>query len=153
VDEIKLKFKVDKEWINDNNINQTKIYLLRYNDNRWRKLATIETGSDTEYLYYESTTPGFSTFAILGETKTSESIISSLSENIKDTKEKFESLPEEEKKKVYTSGIVLFALTLILQILIVFAGYRLWVSHRRKSENNRTPFVGILSNKYKNTKL
>jgi len=64
----KIKFRVQKSWINDNNIDEKTISLFRY-CNGWTKLDTNYISSDSDYAYYESNVPGFSYFAIVGEKK------------------------------------------------------------------------------------
>ncbi|MEZ5335433.1 MAG: DUF5018 domain-containing protein [Methanolobus sp.] len=52
-------FRVPVSWIDENNIDSDSIVLERYDDG-WEKLSTVQTGSDDEYIYFESETPGFS---------------------------------------------------------------------------------------------
>lgn len=66
IDEVKIRFTVNKSWIDDNNINESLITLNRYNKS-WQKLPTQEISEDNEFVYYESESPGLSVFAISGE--------------------------------------------------------------------------------------
>jgi len=59
-----IEFRVNLSWINANRI--TSIYLLRYAGG-WDKLATNLTNSTESYNSYRAQTPGFSYFAIIGE--------------------------------------------------------------------------------------
>ncbi|WP_011307171.1 PGF-pre-PGF domain-containing protein [Methanosarcina barkeri] len=70
-------FKVEKSWIEDNNIGQASITLNRYNDTKWDSLSTSLSGEDDTYLYFITETPGFSPFVITGKTtgKTTENKI------------------------------------------------------------------------------
>jgi len=61
-------FKVEKSWIEDNNIDQASIALNRYNDAKWDPLLTSLSGEDDTYLYFIAETPGFSPFVITGKT-------------------------------------------------------------------------------------
>ncbi len=79
----KIKFRVEKEWVQDNNIDIDTISLYRY-ANRWIKLNTLKTSSDSTYTYYESTSPGFSYFAIKGEEK-QQQILDDTDEDIGDS--------------------------------------------------------------------
>ncbi|HEY3360923.1 MAG TPA: PGF-pre-PGF domain-containing protein [Methanosarcina sp.] len=56
-------FKVEKAWIKENNVNESLITLQWYN-NDWEPLYTKKVGEDNNYAYFESKTPGFSSFAI-----------------------------------------------------------------------------------------
>jgi PGF-pre-PGF domain-containing protein len=59
-----INFKVEKVWVEENNIDVSFITLCRYNSGGWDMLSTEATGEDEEYYYFTSTTPGFSPFAI-----------------------------------------------------------------------------------------
>jgi PGF-pre-PGF domain-containing protein len=73
-------FRVDNSWISSNNIDQASIILNRYSDGAWSKLPTEQTGSDADFLYFRAATPGFSPFAITGESFENESTLHSTSE-------------------------------------------------------------------------
>lgn len=57
-------FKVEKSWIEANNIDQASIVLNRYSEKKWDELPTTLLREDDRYLYFVSETPGFSPFAI-----------------------------------------------------------------------------------------
>nr|WP_321497865.1 putative Ig domain-containing protein [uncultured Methanolobus sp.] len=59
-------FRVDRNWVENNGIAPDSIALYRY-ESGWDKLTTRQTGSDDNYLYFEASTSGFSTFVITGE--------------------------------------------------------------------------------------
>jgi clumping factor A len=66
-------FKVEKAWIKDNNVDESRITLQWYNDS-WVPLHTEKVGEDNNYVYFKAETPGFYFFAITeekGETNTS----------------------------------------------------------------------------------
>jgi len=58
-----IEFKVEKPWLEENNINQSQIILQWYNES-WEPLDTEKVKEDTNYVYFKSKTPGFSCFAI-----------------------------------------------------------------------------------------
>lgn len=62
-------FRVEKSWIEDQNINQNSIILNRYSDKEWNELPTTLQREDEKYLYFTAKTPGFSQFAITGKAK------------------------------------------------------------------------------------
>ncbi|MEM5855714.1 MAG: NosD domain-containing protein [Candidatus Aenigmatarchaeota archaeon] len=66
ITEVKLRFRVQKSWINSNNIKLDSIALYRYTY-RWEKLNTLRIGEDSEDIYFEASSPGLSYFAIAGE--------------------------------------------------------------------------------------
>lgn len=61
---ITITFKVPKSWLTSNGVSEDDIVLYRYNDGQWNEIPTTKTGTDGDYVTYESTTPGFSVFAI-----------------------------------------------------------------------------------------
>jgi PGF-pre-PGF domain-containing protein len=64
---IKIRFKVPKSWITSNGVDASKVYLARYVSGSWSSLSTTQTSSDGSYYYYDATSSGFSTFAVVGE--------------------------------------------------------------------------------------
>jgi len=62
--DVKLKFSVEKSWIEQNGIDPDLVALFRWENDKWQELSTIKIDEDDEYYYYESTLPGFSYFAI-----------------------------------------------------------------------------------------
>jgi PGF-pre-PGF domain-containing protein len=61
-------FKVAKSWIQSNNIDQSSIKLNRYSNGVWNPLSAVLVGDDGTYMYFIAQTPGFSPFAITGNT-------------------------------------------------------------------------------------
>ncbi|HHH79797.1 MAG TPA: PGF-pre-PGF domain-containing protein [Thermoplasmatales archaeon] len=72
ISSIIVSFKVEKTWIEENNIDKETIILLRYHNNEWQKLSTAIKNESVEYVYYEAEVPGLSTFAIVGSTLTTQ---------------------------------------------------------------------------------
>ncbi|AKB78748.1 cell surface protein [Methanosarcina horonobensis HB-1 = JCM 15518] len=60
-------FKVEKAWIKDKNIDKDSITLNRYSNKTWEKLPASLSGEDNKYLYFKSSVPGYSFFAITGK--------------------------------------------------------------------------------------
>jgi PGF-pre-PGF domain-containing protein len=83
-------FRVDRNWVEDNNIDLDSIALNRY-DGGWSRLSTEQTDSDDSYLYFESSTPGFSPFAITGESRVSETSLNSADTQFSTVDEELES--------------------------------------------------------------
>jgi PGF-pre-PGF domain-containing protein len=69
-------FRVEKSWINSNNVNESLVTLQWYNNSIWQPLETEKVGEDDNFVYFRSKTPGFLFFAITeytgdaGENKT-----------------------------------------------------------------------------------
>jgi PGF-pre-PGF domain-containing protein len=64
-------FRLTKKWLADNNIKEWSVVLNRYDTNlkKWVALPTKKTGEDDTYVYFSSTTPGFSYLAVTGSTE------------------------------------------------------------------------------------
>ncbi len=67
-------FKVSRTWLHGNNILQSTVRLNRYASGAWESLPTTKTSEDTTYVYFESQTPGFSPFAITGQSSSGQTI-------------------------------------------------------------------------------
>jgi PGF-pre-PGF domain-containing protein len=62
-------FKVEKKWIESNDLEHGSITLNRYYNEEWIPLPTSKTNESASYIYFESQTSGFSPFAITGPKK------------------------------------------------------------------------------------
>lgn len=129
-------FRVERAWINENKIDLTSITLNHFSDGKWDVLETCQTGEDDFYLYFEAETPGFSPFAITGQsTQTVESTESTTqgSNDVRDSNENLGSeatskatqAPEGEKEvqgyKDYSAIIyVAVGIILFLPVLLIF---------------------------------
>ncbi|AKB33039.1 cell surface protein [Methanosarcina siciliae HI350] len=60
-------FRVEKSWLQNNNIDQDSVTLNRYSNKTWEQLPVNLSGEDDKYVYFTTQTPGFSPFAITGE--------------------------------------------------------------------------------------
>jgi len=66
-----LDFKVEKTWIDENEIDPAKVSAYRLENNTWTMLTTTKSTEDDKYIYYSAVSPsGLSIFAISGEKKT-----------------------------------------------------------------------------------
>ncbi len=62
-------FKVSRQWLEENDIDEGSIRLLHYSEGEWEKLDTKLTDESDEYLHFEAETSGFSPFAIVGDSE------------------------------------------------------------------------------------
>jgi PGF-pre-PGF domain-containing protein len=62
-----IKFKVDRNWLSNNQVTQDKVSLYRLENGEWRELQTSFQKTDETYAYYEAVSPGLSVFAIAGQ--------------------------------------------------------------------------------------
>lgn len=67
IKKVNIFFQVERGWIIENNIDWNTVSLNRFVDGSWEKLPTKFTGFDGGLYIYESSSEGFSTFAITGE--------------------------------------------------------------------------------------
>ncbi|MDY9927699.1 PGF-pre-PGF domain-containing protein [Methanosarcina sp.] len=64
-------FRVEKSWMQEKDMDQTSITLNQYSDKKWEQLSADKSGEDDKFLYFTAKTPGFASFVITGETKSS----------------------------------------------------------------------------------
>jgi PGF-pre-PGF domain-containing protein len=65
---LEFKFKVEKTWINNYTIDKETIKLIRYHDGIWQNLSTTFNSENETCIYYTASSPGFSTYAVVGST-------------------------------------------------------------------------------------
>lgn len=113
-------FRVPLSWIEENNIDADSIALNRYDDG-WDSLSTSKTGEDGDYIYFEAQTPGFSPFAITGESIASEEKMRSAADDdySADNRTLNSSLPEPSGSRLDTlsflSSVILISLAYVLR--------------------------------------
>ena len=140
-------FKVEKSWLQDKGINRPSITLNRYNDKKWNSLPTSLLSEDIKYLYFTAQTPGFSPFAITGNTIASgtgiyptnvtntqpgadtkiqpgvktENIVqnSSVSKTVQGSEQKSEQNSEQKSDKGKSSNLPVFGMICLIAILLV----------------------------------
>jgi PGF-pre-PGF domain-containing protein len=66
-DNIMIRFKVSKEWIEENDIDVSTIRMTRYHGEQWNDLPTYQEREEDGYLYFYSETLGFSIFSVVGD--------------------------------------------------------------------------------------
>jgi len=94
ISEAKIKFKVNKSWINTNNIDEDTVALQRYTA-QWNKLTTTKLSEDTDFVYYEAETPGFSFFSITGEEEAAPPVGPVCGNNVCETGEDYSNCPAD----------------------------------------------------------
>jgi PGF-pre-PGF domain-containing protein len=60
-----ITFKVQKQWLEDNNADTSSVDLYRYSGSSWNELTTSRIGADAKNYYFKAYSPGFSPFAIV----------------------------------------------------------------------------------------
>ncbi len=64
IKDAKIKFRVEKSWLDENKLAKEDVALLRYSSGAWKELETVVKDEDGSYINFEAATPGFSYFAI-----------------------------------------------------------------------------------------
>lgn len=67
VAEFRITFRVEKSWIEANDIDVSAITLNHYKNGAWTSLDTSQTSEDGVYIYFTATTPSLSYFAITAQ--------------------------------------------------------------------------------------
>lgn len=67
IEAMTIGFRVESSWMERNDINASAIRLNRHSDGKWDALQTMVMGEKDGYVYFESSTPGFSPFAITAD--------------------------------------------------------------------------------------
>ncbi len=104
----KIKFKVEKSWLAENNLDKDTVKLNRYADNQWDTLPTRLVSEGPDNINYEAETPGFSYFAISAEKLSIEGIPLEIEE-----KSLALQLPKDSR--------VIFGAIFIVALIIIFA--------------------------------
>ncbi|MFB6088774.1 MAG: PGF-pre-PGF domain-containing protein, partial [Candidatus Aenigmatarchaeota archaeon] len=69
INSTKIRFSVNRSWIRKRKVNEDHVYLYRYHEDEWEKLNTTKISETKTKIKYESTTPGFSYFAVAEDDK------------------------------------------------------------------------------------
>lgn len=67
--DIMINFHVPYQWFAENDIDPAKLTMYSFHEGEWHPLETTLNGQDGEYYLFSSLTPGFSSFAIIGQTE------------------------------------------------------------------------------------
>lgn len=67
IQNLTINFRVEKDWLSENEIDPVSVSLYRYSTSNWTELFSRVTGEDESFLYFESETPGFESFAVSGQ--------------------------------------------------------------------------------------
>ena len=129
--EAKIRFNVDKKWINENNIDKSNIKLNRYSNEQWNELFTKELSSTDSQISYESTSPGFSYFAISAENKTAV-------EEAKKEEVKIEEKKAEEKKEIVAEKPKNY--TWLILIIVIVVAIVIYLMHFKKEKKKKRKF-------------
>lgn len=113
---IKIKFSVSKAWITENAADDTDIFLYWYKNGGWNSLSATKTNSNSDFVYYESTSYGFGYYAV-GSSRVSypEETLPEMVHPPEEIKEETELKSPEQISKLWIVVIILatFVITVI----------------------------------------
>lgn len=110
-----IDFKVNKSWINGNNI--INVSLARY-ENGWNKLKTELINQTSSQNIYRAYADGFSYFAIVGEKRTEQT--NAIQQNKTAENDKVPTITEPVNAPLYKLSIVI---VLIAVLLLIYGAY------------------------------
>lgn len=133
-DESKIRFRVQNNWLSENNLNKDDIALYKYEESEWNMLETKQIAGNGGYSNYEAITSGFSYFAIASkssgpEKETPESTTAQTTDSEKEeTKSTTDpaATPISEKQNSF-KGLIIF-----LVIVVLGAGAYYFVMNKDK---------------------
>ncbi|WP_292463940.1 PGF-pre-PGF domain-containing protein [Methanolobus sp.] len=129
VENLMIGFRVEKSWLEENEINVDLVKLFRYADDSWDAVPTTVAGEDDRYMYFESHTPGFSPFAISSGTSDNDVIDTSL-RSVDDTGA--DLIADEEAGTVAATKSISSNILLILGSISVVLGGA-YILYRKRS--------------------
>ncbi|MFB6076080.1 MAG: PGF-pre-PGF domain-containing protein, partial [Candidatus Aenigmatarchaeota archaeon] len=130
-EEVKLEFDINKSWIQNNSIDENKVYFKRYVNGKWEKYNTTKVSESADKITYSVKIPGFSYFAISGEEITVEDGEENVTETTTTTTIR-EGETEIKKEVTDEKGdILLYSLLLLGIIAIFWFAYFLTKKHHR----------------------
>jgi PGF-pre-PGF domain-containing protein len=128
---VKLQFKVSKSWLNENKIEKNQVVLYRY-INGWNMLTTAVLKEDADSVYYESSSPGLSVFAIATRPKPPVTVTEPTAEdataNLTAGNETTPDVQEGQKSNP-------FVISVLVIIFIVVLLYIFYAMKNRKEDN------------------
>nr|WP_321498079.1 NosD domain-containing protein [uncultured Methanolobus sp.] len=118
-DNIQIRFKVSKQWIEENNIDVSTIRMTRYNNGQWGDLPTYQEREEDGYIYFYAETPGFSVFNVVGDEMAETTSVETVESTAPITEEVEEPVEEDETSSTpgFTAiaGVVFVSLAVLLR--------------------------------------
>jgi len=119
INTVDIDFRVPKTWLAENDVPFDTVALYRFDGTDWQQLHTLMGVEENGFVRYTTITPGFSFFAIAGESAAGEEPVV---EEVSPVIEEVEIQPEEEvEEPVSDMLILLIILALVIAVFIYFA--------------------------------
>lgn len=116
VKNVKIRFKVEKSWLTNNNIDASTVALKRYENGVWGTLTTNKVSEDGTYVYYEAISAKLSVFAIIAKQLPAPTTTASTISAVTTTTVPVEILPK-------LKNIVPFFLALVIIVVFILFFY------------------------------
>jgi PGF-pre-PGF domain-containing protein len=114
IDKPHIIFKVKTSWIKEMGIKPTDVRLQRYNGTAWEVLPTTVISETTDYVVFDSQTPGFSPFAITAEKSLASPITTeTVKEAAKAAIVTTQQVVQEKKNTIWTFVIAIAAVEVL----------------------------------------
>ncbi len=131
IDKVKIKFKVEKNWLTVNGFNASNIVLKRYTS-QWDKLNTSKISEDKTYVYYSADTPGFSVFAVAADKE-----VTAPPSQPEQSQESQEPAQEEQPQQGPVAEPVDMTVAYILTAVVIIAGGLLYFTEVKKKSDKK----------------
>ncbi|MEZ5334256.1 MAG: NosD domain-containing protein [Methanolobus sp.] len=129
-DDIHIKYKVDKNWISENNVDSSTIRLALFSNDEWIDMPTTAEEENSEFRYFSTDTSDLGTFRIVGD-EFAVGISEEVSPDEDDNNDEAENpvlIPAQEGKNSN------FPVAAIIPIVILLAGIGFVLIKQRKDE-------------------
>jgi alpha-glucosidase len=144
-EEVNIEFRVEKDWIIENDINHFMIALFRYSDENWEELETTFIEEKNGYYYYSAKSPGFSYFVIslsdkeeviidnpineADDKEVDQEIIEDNKNQEEETEKNVEIIKEEDNFET-DNNILIYGIILVF-ILILISSYFIYIKKNK----------------------
>lgn len=127
IENVTITFDVEKDWINENNIDKNTIRLYRYTT-QWDPLTTTIIGENNTHITYQAISPGLSIFAIGSEQAvTTTTIMENMTTTVQPTPETTVPKEKKEEKEPISkpiSWLWILIVIVIVGIIVVYVVYK-----------------------------
>ncbi|MDY0387850.1 MAG: PGF-pre-PGF domain-containing protein [Methanolobus sp.] len=151
INDVFIKFKVERTWVISNDHDPKLIKLCRYSDGMWSPLETSEIDKDEDYFYYEAKAPGFSQFAIMIPDNSKITMIENSSPFNEDSKMSIADniiLDKDKDASQDSKGSLLLLLLVGLIVVVAVVG----VKYRSHYDKYYTQFANLDGKRYRRIK-
>lgn len=136
VEDVLIKFRVSKEWLDSNDLSEGDVFLFRYDDG-WKELNTTAGSEKDGYISYTADSPGLSLFAI-SKIHVEEPVVD-VKPSLNDTNVTINNINNDTVSVPDTSEKGSFNWIWILVVIAVFVLVALFILVERNERNSPPP--------------